>query len=373
MRKINKIIVLTSFILIQTSFLFAGNEQRAGQAGASELLLNPWARSAGLGSSNVASVTGLESVFTNIAGTAFTNKTELIFSNSNWFKGSGININSFGITQKISETGVLSLSVNSLDFGEIDITTVALPDGGSGTYHPQYTNIGLSFANAFSNSIYGGATFRLINESISDLTASGLAIDAGIIYVTGVGLDKNQKKKENNFRFGITLKNVGPTMKYKGDGLAYSGETEAGSYLTVEQRSADFELPSLLALGVSYDIPTVYKNGTSAKLGETNQKLEVDQFLRISGSFTSNSFTKDQLHFGLEYNIKDILLVRGAYTYETKINNIEDRVVAFTGLSCGASVQIPIGTDKQFLSIEYAYRTTENFDGCHTIGARISL
>ena len=282
MRKLTKLVVLISIILIQSNLSFAGNEQRAGQAGASELLLNPWARSAGLGNSSVASVAGLESVFMNVAGTAFTGKTDLMFAHSNWFSGSEIGINAFGISQKISETGVLSLSVNSLDFGVTQRTTVDLPEG-SGTYHPQYTNIGLSYANAFSNSIYGGATFRIINEAIADLTASGVALDAGIIYVTGIGKDLNNKKKSDNFRFGITLKNVGPTMRFKGDGLSFKGETQAGLGMTVEQRSADYELPSLLAMGMSYDIPVLVKNDSVKK------KIETQHLLRISASFTSNS------------------------------------------------------------------------------------
>lgn len=360
----NVLIVLVVF----ASTLYAGNDQRAGQAGAPELILNPWARSAGLANANIASVTGLESVFINVAGSAFTTKTELIFAHSNWFSGSKIGINAFGISQKISETGVLTLSANSLDFGVIDVTTVALPEGGSGTFHPQYTNIGLSYANAFSNSIYGGATVRIINESIADLTASGLALDAGIIYVTGVGKDVNGKKKEENFRFGITLKNVGPTMRFKGDGLSFKGQTESGLGMTVDQRSADFELPSLLAMGVSYDIPVVTKNDSIKK------KIKIEQMLRLSGGFTANSFTKDQIHLGLEYNFYNILLLRGGYMYEKNVvNGLESKVTAFSGLSCGLSVLVPIGIDNQFISVDYAYRTTENFAGCHTIGVRVSV
>ena len=47
MKEINKLIrLLLVFILCFFSMgINAGNEQRAGQAGASELLINPWARS----------------------------------------------------------------------------------------------------------------------------------------------------------------------------------------------------------------------------------------------------------------------------------------------------------------------------------------
>ncbi len=70
----------------------------------------------------------------------------------------------------------------SLDFGDIEITTNDLPEPVLGTYSPQYLNIGISYAKAFSNSIYGGVNFKIINEKISNVGAQGVAIDAGIQY-----------------------------------------------------------------------------------------------------------------------------------------------------------------------------------------------
>ena len=68
------------FFAFSFNQIFAGNPQRAGQAGASELLINPWARTSGWGGANVSGIRGLEGIYTNVAGLAFTEKTELIFS-----------------------------------------------------------------------------------------------------------------------------------------------------------------------------------------------------------------------------------------------------------------------------------------------------
>ena len=43
-------------------------------------------------------------------------------------------------------------------------------------------NIGISYAKAFSNSIYGGFAIKIISESISNSKAQGVAIDAGSIF-----------------------------------------------------------------------------------------------------------------------------------------------------------------------------------------------
>ncbi|MCK5838573.1 MAG: PorV/PorQ family protein, partial [Bacteroidales bacterium] len=205
------VIFLMGAMIFPVNNLIAGNEDRSGEAGASELLINPWARSSGWGGVNTAGVRGVEAMFLNIAGTAFTTKTELAFSHTNWLKGADINIYSFGLTQKIGESGVLGLGVMSMSFGDIPITTVELPEGGIGTFSPSLMNIALSYSRVFSNSIYGGMQIKIISENISDMTATGFAIDAGIQYVTG---------ETENVKFGITLKNWGPTMKFSGDGLA---------------------------------------------------------------------------------------------------------------------------------------------------------
>jgi len=62
------LIIVIGFLL---NPLYAGNEQRAGSSGGSELLVNPWARSSAWGNANVANVTGVEGMFMNVAGMAF--------------------------------------------------------------------------------------------------------------------------------------------------------------------------------------------------------------------------------------------------------------------------------------------------------------
>ncbi len=174
MKKAYKISILAIFALFIFTHINAGNADRSGQAGAGELLIDPWARSSGWGVANSSTDRGLESIYLNVAGTAFVNKTELIFSRTSWLMGSGVNINNFGLSQKVSKTGVLSFAVMTMSFGEIPITTVALPEGGVGTFSPSLMNISISYAKAFSNSIYGGVSFKIISESISDISAEGV-------------------------------------------------------------------------------------------------------------------------------------------------------------------------------------------------------
>jgi hypothetical protein len=65
---------------------------------------------------------------------------------------------------------------------------------------------------SFSNSINGGLTVRVINQNIQNLSATGVAFDAGVSYTTRFG-SKDKPKNKDNLQFGIALKNVGPPMK----------------------------------------------------------------------------------------------------------------------------------------------------------------
>jgi hypothetical protein len=341
-----------SFLLVALMGLgtaFAGNPDRAGSAGAGQLLINPWAGSNGLAGTNMAIARGLESTFNNVAGLAFVQSNELIFSNSLYLSGTGISLNSVGFATKVGDSGVLGLTVTSMNFGDIPITTEDLPEGGIGSFSPSFSNIGVTYAKEFSNSIYGGITLRVIGESISNVRASGVCFDAGIRYVTG---------ENDRLKFGIALRNVGAPMRYAGDGLTVTATQQGTSTdLTMLQRSERYELPSLVNIGVGVD---VVNNGTTV--------------VTATGQFTSNSFTKDQLGAGVQAELGDKLVLRGGYLWEQGlINGGQDVTTAYTGPSAGLGLNLPAGSNGSTLSFDYSYRTTNPFNGTHTMGVKISL
>lgn len=347
---INKTILFGAALTL-SNISFAGNEDRAGSAGASELLINPWARSSAWADAGVSSVTGLEAMFVNVAGLSYADKTEIMFTNTNWLgKLADISINNFGLAQRVGETSVIGLSFMSMNFGEIPITTTELPEGGIGSFNPRYSNINLAYSKQFSSSISGGLNVKLISESISNVKASGVAFDAGIRYITG---------ENDNIKFAISLKNVGGPMSFKGDGLNLDIlNTSTDNTIAMTQRVTEFELPSLLSIGASYDF----------LFNENNT-------LTIAAAFTSNSFTKDQFRLGANYKLsteKAIATFSTGYVFEKAIFNKELRTSALTGLTAGVSVDFPLGESKSPIGIDYAFRSSV-FGGVHTIGARINL
>lgn len=353
MKRMNNILKYTAVAgaVLSCSGLFAGNEDRVGSAGASQLLINPWGRSAAIGDAGFSHVNGLEATFTNIAGLAFTDKTQIKFDYTNWLGNAGIGLSSAGIAQRVSESSVIAVSIQSFNFGDIDVTTVALPEGGIGVFSPRMNVFNLGYARSFSSSIYGGVNFKVISENISNLKANGIAFDAGIRYVTG---------EQDQVKFGIALKNVGPVMRYKGDGLSTEiNYLNDGNIATLEQRSATYELPSLLNIGGSYDFIFNENNKLIAALG-----------------FSANSFQYDQYRIGLDYGMtteKAAFNVRAGYVIERKMFDVDNQANAMSGLTAGFSADALVGKNKSALGLQYAMRLAGKFGVVHTFGVTISL
>ena len=329
----------------------AGNEDRAGSAGSSELLINPWAQSAGWASAGISSVNGLEAIFLNVAGLAYANKTEIQFSRTNWLGNiSGIGLNSAGLAQKVGESGVLGISFMNMNYGDIQITTTELPEGGIGTFNPSSTNFNIAYAKKFSSSISGGLNLKVVSQSISNVRAQGVAIDAGIRYITG---------ETDNIKFAISLKNVGPPMSFSGDGLSIDMLNPSTSIsIGMRQRVSTFELPSQLNIGASYDF----------NFNESNK-------LTLASTFSANSFSRDQIRGGLKYTLsseKAIFSIFGGYVYENSLLNLEEVATALSGPSGGFSFLFPFGSNNSKIGVDYCYRQSV-LGGMHSVGARINI
>ena len=356
MKHIFRIIAVVALTMVMSvSAVYAGNDDRRGTAGATELLINPWARSAGWGSVSTANARGIDAFFTNIAGLSFVQNVEFGYTFSSYYGGknglvSGATINAFGLGKSLFENkGVLGFYVMTMGFGDITVTKPDSPDGNQGTYSPSYMNLNVAYAHNFSATIHGGVNIKIINESTDNVSASGFGIDAGIQYVTG---------ENDELKFGISLKNIGPSFGFGGTGLSVQFANNSGNQVTVEYRAAEMELPTCLNIGLSYDFLI----------------SKWDQRITLAGNFTSNAFLKDNFMLGLEYSMFNMFQLRGALIYQTDVFNADLRTTANSGVTGGASFIIPIKKDEgSCISLDYAYRSAFPMKGTHSIGATVKF
>jgi hypothetical protein len=363
-----------SIAMLLAATALAGNDTKRGQAGATELLINPWARSSGWAGSNVGMCRGVESMNLNMGGLSNINKTEFMFANTQYLVGTGVQLNAAGLAQRLGETGVLGVSFVGLSMGDFLETTYLLPDGTGNTFTPSMFNLTVGFSKSFTKNISAGIGVRIINQSIPSVNATGAAFDAGVMYTTG---DRNQ------LHLGVSLRNWGPKITYSGDGLAYratvSQQQNVSFLRTLSGTVEPFDLPSQLYIGAGYDL----------ELGPGNR-------LTPGFTFVSNSFTKDQLLFGLEYGFREQFMLRAGFNQISgNLATGSERTDAAAGPTFGATLNVPFSRTKAgavedgeegagvteasandrserksrpTVGIDYSYRTTNPFNGTHSIG-----
>jgi Type IX secretion system protein PorV len=345
MKKLYQILCLAAM----STTAFAGNPDRQGEAGANQLLINPWARCAGFHEMNTANTIGAEAMYLNVAGLSRINKTQIQLGHTRYI--ADININALGFAQKMGKGGAFGISLVALDMGDFDYTTVDIPEGSGAVFSPSYFNMGVSYSHLFANKVSVGVTAKVVSESVTNVTARAFALDAGVQYVSG---------ENDNFKFGISLRNVGNKMRFQGEGLSTQLPNPGPTFEydnTYYERSAAYELPSQLNIGASYDW----------LLGKVNR-------LTLVGNFTSNAFSRDQVGGGLELSIRKIFALRVGYKHEVDGSIGSTQATIDNGISGGFTVSLPVKKESNTrIALDYGYRQTAIFNGIHNLGLRLDL
>ena len=336
----------------------AGNPDRQGEAGATQLLMNPWAPSAGLHTLNTSYISGVEAMRLNPAGVSRYAGSQVMLGYANYLQGADISMQALGVTSRVGQNGALGFSIMSLDFGDIGVTTTAQPEGTGAQLNLSFINVGLTYSHRFENKVSVGITLRGVSEASSDVSSFGFAVDAGVQYVTG---------ENEEFKFGLSLRNLGSRMSYGGQALATAAPNPDPSTnypLTLEQRASSFEMPSVLNIGASYDFLAATANHR----------------VTLMGNFTANSFSRDELGAGVEYAFREQFTARAGYRTniapgESSEGTVADETPLYDGLSAGVGVRVPLrrGDSSRSFSVDYAFRSTRIYGGTHNVGITLSL
>lgn len=344
----NRFFVIVLLLCVVATFVAGTAEaqnKRTGTAAASELLIPVGARGLAMGGSTISSASGVEAIHWNPAGLGtLKGSAEGMFSSMSYI--ADVNVSYGAVGASFGEFGAVGLSIRSLDFGEIPLTTNADPEGKLGRmFSPTFVTLGLTYARALSDQIAAGFTAKLISESIERVSATGFALDFGVQYHGLVGV--------KGLQLGIAIKNIGPQMQYDGSGLLRNALSSDG--LRPEQlyksEAAAFELPSLIELGVGYT-----DNFT-------------DEFsYNVNGSFANDNLHMDNIRMGGEvmYKAEDITLfgrAGGSFFWDEVFGKGAEKDAAKEGTPFGASFGFGINytTPGLDITLDYAFRQSKYF------------
>lgn len=309
--------------------VFAGDVARKGTTGAEQLLIPVGARGIATGGAFHSNLKGLESIYYNPAGLDRSGGAEGMFSYMSYV--ADINVSYFGASARVGDFGSIALTLKSIDFGEIPITTADFPDGDGRTYSPAYLTLGVTYSKVITDRISVGTNFKVISESIENTSATGVAIDFGVQYNFNTQLS-----------LGASIKNIGPNMTYSGAEL--QGRTEipnsfpgapTGTYAIVAE---EFQIPSYFELSAAY-----------------NYGFDEQNNLLLGAAFTANNALDDGMNLGLEYGFMNMFFLRGGYNLSLGTDS-ESSIFGFT---TGAGVDYKMGGVG--ITFDYAFRDVQDF------------
>jgi len=331
---LKKFMFKTFVFLVTLTLSLAGTGKSIGTAGASELLVPTGAKGIALNGSYNATVSGVDAIFYNPAGISkMGTSTEAQFSSLNYLANIGMSYAAFAFNLG---GGTFGLSFKSFDFGDIKETSAYDTHGDAGrTFSPSFVTLTLGYSKSFSDRIRFGINSKIINESIMETTARGLAVDMGVQY----------SHSSLPLHVGVVLKNLGVKMNFSGSNLEQTLPPEDSQDGSLNEHFAittqAFEQHAQL------DIALTYK--------------PMDD-LNLYGSFVNNSFGFNEFHFGGEYalvmheitgwvgagfSLLSIDDVTSGWDSEYKDNTF--------GPSFGAGFQLPLGS--LVFGVDYAYKT----------------
>jgi hypothetical protein len=338
--------IITAFVIIicLVNVSYAGSPNRRGTAAATELLIPIGSAGVGLGGSVLGTASGLDAIHWNPAGLARSNmSSEVMFSRLTYIADIGVNY--LAVSGNLEDLGFIALSFKSLSFGDIEVTTIDKPEGTGVTYSPTFLTAGLTYARRMTDRIFFGANVKMIYESISREQATAFAFDLGLQYRAG----------ETGFNFGVVLKNLGTKIKFDGPDfertVADPNQPLGFPQEPLAIRTAAFDLPTTLELGLSYNYPLV-----------------TDHNLIFNTSFVNNNYSNDEYRFGVEYSFKNMVFLRGGYALTTGIPSQFENIY---GPTFGAGIQYDVSG--VLMAVDYAYRQTKFFSANQWITVRLGF
>ena len=315
----------------------ADGQNRAGTASGTELLIPVGARDMALGGASIANTSGIEALHWNPAGLAHSkSNANIMFSTMSYL--ADIRVNYVATSARFGQLGSLALSLKSLDFGEIPITTEAAPDGTGGTFSPTYFTLGVTYGKALTDRINVGTTLHYLVNRVERVDATATALSVGLQYAKVGDID--------GLDLGVAVKHIGTRMQYDGPALLRAGQIDGvrrpGSIYKLQTSSAD--LPSTFEIGLGYRY-------TPAASNQVN----------LSSIFQHNNFARDQWKLGAEYQYSDFFALRGGFNYAPDAQGDEQ----LFGTSFGFGLNLNLGSLKD-VRVDYAYTSAELFDAMNT-------
>lgn len=315
-----KIILILLIALIGNIY----GQSKVGTTAAPFLNIAVGPRAIAMGGAFVATSDDITSLYWNPAGSANLENNSAMFAYTKWF--ADISYNWAGASVNLGTMGTLGLSLMYLDYGKMEVTTLAEQDGTGEMFSAKDMALGLSYAAKLTDQFSIGGTVKYINQKIWNSSASSVGFDVGVLFLSDI----------YGLRIGATITNFGPDMQIDGKDLYVQHDIDPNIFGNNDQILAKLKTDE-------YQLPLTFRVG-----------LAMDLFNNDTHKFTVGvdalhpSDNDESVNVGMEYGLYKNIFLRAGYK-SLFLNNAEEGLT----LGFGLSYDIAPGLN---LFIDYAYQ-----------------
>lgn len=329
MNKIMKIFVVIVICFVQVS---AQNTTKTGTTAAQFLKVGVGARSIAMGSAFTATANDVSAIYWNPAGLAgLTSNNQVAFNHINWiadighdFAAVSYNLGGFGT---IGGAVTLNKSIDNMT-----VRTVEEPEGTGAKFDAGAMSISLSYARNLTDNFSIGFNVKYVNEYIWHESATGFALDAGVLYKIAI---------LNEFRIGASISNFGMKMKLDGRDLIEIQKTGNGNLINEVIEVESWDLPLMFRVGVAADLI----------------RTESSRFSMGIDAVHPNDHT-EYVNVGGEYAWNNLIFMRCGYSSLFEVNTEK-------GLTAGVGLNYRLIHSVSLL-FDYAYLDLGRLEDVHS-------
>ena len=321
-------------------------QSRAGTTAATFLTLGTGARGSALGHAYTAHATGVDALFWNPGGASISYDGQLrggaFFTTYDWF--AGISYNAAGIVVPVNFAGVMGVSIASVDYGDMDVRTVAQPEGNGETFTANDLSVGLTYSQFLTPEFSFGGTVKLVQQRIWDMRAQAVAFDLGFVLQTNYLQGLRVAASIMNFGGKMQLTGVNTDVFVDLDPLNSGSNPDIPANLSTDT----WELPLSFKFGLSVPVVQV-SNAELLLLAESHQTNDNDLNSDLGAMLNIQAQT---LNFSARVGYRDLF-----------IDDVDNHV------SFGAGLDLRVYSVR--FGFDYAYLPFDRLDSSQMIDFRV--
>ncbi|HKJ80595.1 MAG TPA: PorV/PorQ family protein [Ignavibacteriaceae bacterium] len=319
---------MNKFLLLILSLVFIGTvfgQNKVGTTAAPFLGIGAGPTAIGMGGAFTAVASDPSALYWNPSGISRTGKTGVMIEHTNYLIGTSYNY--FGGVVALDDENAIGLSVIDLDYGSDKVTTIEMPDGTGEQWSAMDLAIGLSYSRNLTDRFSIGGTVKMIRQTIWKESATGWALDAGLLYITPF----------NDLKIGMEMANFGTDMQMTGQDLYVTHNPDksvAGDNpnIPAEYYTSSYPLPLLFRIGLSMDVLNTEDNTITLAVdalhpNDNAQSVNVgaqyvwNKMVYVRAGYKSLGIPNSQegltFGFGLGYELTYNLVLKVDYAYES--------------------------------------------------------